>query len=74
MFLLIKPFKLPHSIYKHLHFQGEFDIKVKNKSIKMYHHGHELENEMFWKGVNGWEKQTLKYWIWFSEHSNVIFV
>lgn len=73
VFLLIKSFNLPHCIYKHLHFKGEFNIKVKNKSIKIYHHGYELENELFWKGVNGWEKQTIKYWIWFSKRSNVIF-
>lgn len=64
IFSLIKWMGLPEKIYKHLHFEGVFTVKVDaNHQFKMYHLGVSEENELFWGGIeNGWEKTSLKLW------------
>ena len=62
-------------IYKHLYFKGAFSIPVKNHpSFKMMHYGYQLENDIFWAGINGnWEKHSLKIWQKLSEIADVVF-
>ena len=64
----------PHAVYKHLHFTGIIKLKVdSDASFKMQHHGMEIENDFFWKGLTGgWEKISMKYWIQLSRTSKVI--
>lgn len=64
----------PHSLYKHLHFEGIIKLKVdRNASFNMKHHGMEIENDFFWKGLTGgWEKISMKYWIELSRNSKVV--
>ena len=64
----------PHSIYKHLHFTGIIKLKVDNNGLfKMQHHGTEIENDFFWKGLTGgWEKISMQYWIELSRNSTVV--
>ncbi len=61
-------------IYKHLHFKDVFRVPVRGGvSFKMFHSGHQLENNIFWKGLTGrWEKQSMELWIRLSEKANVI--
>jgi FkbM family methyltransferase len=63
------------NIYKHLHFQGIIDIEVEKKNcFKMMHRGFQIENELYWEGINGGiEKKSLEIWIQLSRMSNVIF-
>lgn len=66
LFSVIKTFWTPPtSIYRHLHFKAPFNVTIApNEQFKMQHYGFEIENEVFWKGVqNGWEKQSLSLWI-----------
>lgn len=62
------------NIYKHLHFDGVFSIPVDgDNSIKMHHYGFELENEIFWSGLeNGWESTSINIWKQLVQTSNVI--
>jgi FkbM family methyltransferase len=62
------------SIYKHLHFVGVFKVLInKEKSFKIKHYGYELENEIFWRGLdNGWEKNSTKIWVQLCKTSDVI--
>jgi len=54
IFIIFKPFNLPHSITKHLYFKSNFRVKIdKNHSFKMRHYGYQLENELFWYGKYG---------------------
>jgi FkbM family methyltransferase len=76
-FLRILPFKKPvysllkrlgpppESIYRHLYFNGPFDVKYQGKKVfKLVHHGHIEENEIFWNDLdNGWERKTISLWI-----------
>ena len=76
IFWFIKHFiSLPHNIYKHLHFKGEFKISVSNtKFLKMIHYGYEVENEVFWNGLeNCWEKKSLEIWLKLCNTSSIIF-
>ncbi|GAB4446646.1 MAG: hypothetical protein Fur0028_01260 [Bacteroidales bacterium] len=72
-FCLIRYFNLPEAIFKHLIFKGIFKVKVENNSFKMFHYGFQLENELFWKGINSWEKESLRCWINEAKNSNIIF-
>jgi FkbM family methyltransferase len=76
IFSLIKKFWTPpESIYKHLHFKGDFNVRIKEKaSIRLRHFGYQLENDIFWSGLFGnWEKYSIDTWIKLSERSAVIF-
>jgi FkbM family methyltransferase len=65
---------LPESVFKHLHFKGVFRVKVSNtESFLLQHHGHIIENELFWRGLNGWERVSLELWVRLSRKSKVIF-
>lgn len=56
----------PHSVYKHLHFEGVFKVHIDDRRFfRMWHGGYELENELFWRGIDGgldWERGTLRLW------------
>lgn len=76
LFVVLKfLFKPSKSIYQHLHFKGIFNVKISgNESFIIKHYGYELENELFWKGIyNGWEKESMKWWIKLCRNSHTIF-
>jgi FkbM family methyltransferase len=76
LFRLIKVFwKPPHRIYKHLHFKGIIKIMTGESSFfRIYHHGFEIENSLFWEGVQGgWEKESVNLWKKLSKGSAVVF-
>jgi hypothetical protein len=58
IFSVLKIFRLPENIYKHLHFKGVFNVKINSStSFKIYSPGTVEENQLFWKGLEeGWEK------------------
>lgn len=54
---------LPEPVFRHLHFKGEFSVRVDARtSFRMMHHGHVIENELFWRGLKGWEKVSFELW------------
>jgi len=65
----------PFNIYKHLHFKGVFRVKIFNGvSFNIKHYGYQIENEIFWKGLNGgWEKESLGLWINLCKEAKVVF-
>ena len=61
-------YKPSPEIYKHLYFWNVFKVKVKvkvkDKTFKMKHYGYQIENEIFWEGLeNGWEKTSMSLWM-----------
>jgi len=66
---------LPERVYRHLHFKGVFTIHVdEDHSFRMMHYGYQLENEIFWVGIQGgWEKLSMHLWIELCKQSSVIF-
>lgn len=66
-------FKIPISLTQYLRFKGIIEVQLDmDHSFKMYHHGFEIENSLFWHGINGWEKTSLNIWLALSKHSNTI--
>ncbi|MBX2971855.1 MAG: FkbM family methyltransferase [Flavobacteriales bacterium] len=54
---------VPEPVFRHLHFKGPFTVKVgTGASFRMMHHGYVIENELFWRGLEGWEKVSLELW------------
>ncbi len=75
IFVLLKfIFKPGKNIYKHLHFKGIFTVRItQQEGFKIRHYGYELENELFWTGIdNGWERQSMKLWIQLSKNAETI--
>lgn len=70
-----KIFNPSENVYKHLHFQDNFSVRVDAAhSFKMRHYGFELENELFWRGLeNGWEHLSVCLWTKLVKNANVIF-
>ena len=64
VFLLLRLFSLPEGVFKHLHFEALISVSIEEKAFKIYHYGYQLENELFWKGIDGgWEKVSMHIWI-----------
>ena len=65
--------KVPHSVYRHLYFNGIVTYKVKGKTIRVNQKGYDVENTLFWAGVEGcWEKVSLGIWIQLCSVSKTI--
>jgi FkbM family methyltransferase len=65
---------LPERIYRHLHFQGVFKVRVENTSFSMNSYGHQIENEVFWSGIAGiWEPRSLQIWTRLCKTAAVIY-
>tara|TARA_B100000315_G_scaffold69738_1_gene63539 strand:- start:3237 stop:4130 length:894 start_codon:yes stop_codon:yes gene_type:complete len=64
----------PYSIYKHLHFKGKIKIRIEDNYFLMRHYGYQIENELFWGGLNdAWEKTSLSLWIKLCKISRCVF-
>lgn len=64
----------PESLYRHLYFNGVIKVNIDHEhSFKIIHYGYRLENELFWKGLYGWEKYSMKLWASLCKDSKVIF-
>ena len=64
----------PKRVYQHLSFRDDFKVTVDEKrSFKMKHFGYELENELFWRGLSGWEAVSFDLWIRLCKDAEVIF-
>lgn len=75
VFRFVKHFWVPpYSVYKHLHFVGKFYVHInKTSSFYINHHGSEIENDIFWKGITGgWEKISMQLWIQLCKFSDIV--
>lgn len=60
----------PNAITKHLYFNGIIDFKVGDKKVYMHQNGYDVENTLFWRGINGcWEANSVKLWYQLSQIS-----
>jgi FkbM family methyltransferase len=63
----------PHSVYKHLHFEDTFSVVTENRTFKIRHYGYEVENGLFWRGVEQcWEGTSLGLWKELCKESRII--
>ena len=76
-FLALKYFyHPPRSLFQRLSFNGPFQVKFPKGHFMFQNYAgfdHVIENEIFWKGLNGeWEKASLALWIELCSSSNTI--
>lgn len=70
---MLKLLPIPESIYKHLYFEDVFEVRFQNYRFLIKHYGFQLENELFWKGIDqAWEKVSTRLWIELSKQAEVI--
>ncbi|HVT84668.1 MAG TPA: FkbM family methyltransferase [Chitinophagaceae bacterium] len=75
LFLGLKKIYTPsRNITSHLYFDGIFNVKCNSGKFKMKHYGHQVENLIFWYGLEkGFEKESMKLWMKLCQDANVIF-
>lgn len=63
LFSLLRPLRPPERLYKHLHFRGIVHVPVPpGGGFRMRHWGYIIENELFWRGLQGWERISMDLW------------
>jgi FkbM family methyltransferase len=73
VFTLLRFLHPPERIYKHLHFKGIIRVNISSReSFRMRHLGYLIENELFWRGLEGWEKVSAALWITLSREARTI--
>ncbi len=74
LYLILMFFYKPRqNFYSHLWFVGEFSVKFENKEMfRMMHYGYQIENQLFWDGIFGWEPKSTYLWAQLCKKSNVI--
>jgi FkbM family methyltransferase len=76
LFLIVRSLIKPSErIYKHLHFQGVFKVRVDDShAFLLKHYGYQIENEIFWEGLaGGWERVSFGLWIKLAAEAKVVF-
>jgi FkbM family methyltransferase len=69
----LRPLRLPYRMYKHLHFEGEFEVATPQRSFRLIHYGEEIENELFWQGLPGRrERVSMALWMRLVRGAEVI--
>lgn len=66
VFIPLRAFGLtpPESVFKHLHFEGPFRIKLPGGEIlTLMSWGNRVENELYWRGWKGHEPDVMQRWV-----------
>ena len=64
IFLFFRSFCIfKQNLYQHLTFKGFFRVALDNSDFKIYNTGTLIENQLFWRGIDGFEPNSLKIWI-----------
>lgn len=72
LFTVVRYFSPPEWVFRHLYFSDWFTVAIEQRSFLMYHYGHQLENQVFWKGLDGWEGASMRLWVALSARSRII--
>ena len=66
----LRPLRLPHRLYQHLHFTGPFTVSTPKGSFRVMHHGNEIENEDGPPGRR--ERVSMNLWMHLAPLARVI--
>jgi FkbM family methyltransferase len=72
-FTVIRHFAPPEKLFRHLYFNDWFTVRAGHRTFVMFHYGYQLENQIFWKGLAGWESSSMRLWMGLSAKATVIF-
>jgi len=71
--LILRSNYLKNKLYKDLRFVGNFGVELKDGDFEMYNPGYTtIENELFWNGIEGWEKVSIDIWQTLSKDARLI--
>ena len=57
-----------------LTFNDSFTVKLgAGKKFHIWHTGKWIENDLFWKGIDGYEKVSMKLWMQAAQYAQVVF-
>lgn len=74
LFLIIRFIYTPSQrIYQHLLFEGTFKVFSGTNNFKIHHNARAIENLLFWRGLEGYEPNSLKLWSKMSRDADTIF-
>lgn len=73
LFLGLRALGITPPFYQKLFFTGPFSFILEGKEVRMVHTSYQVENNLFWKGVEGdWEKTSLHIWLTAAKEARVI--
>jgi len=73
MFAALRKLPVPETVFKHLHFEGSFDVAVDQlHSFRMNHDGSSVQNELFWRGLSSYERTSIDLWGRLAAKASVI--
>lgn len=61
------------TLQQSFYFDDFFKVKNDTFSFDIWHTGKWIENDLFWKGIDGYEKVTMKIWIALCKKAEIIF-
>jgi FkbM family methyltransferase len=60
-------------LYQDLRIKGKMNVSISKTSFQLFNPGNTtIENEIFWKGILGWEKTSMEIWIELCKGSKTI--
>jgi FkbM family methyltransferase len=62
----------PRFINQHLYFDGKFDVKFDDARFAMINYNQSIETSVFWNGLEGYEKSSMRLWAALCRDSAVI--
>ncbi len=72
--LLIRKTGIPYQkFYRDLKFRGVFSFQALDHRISILHHGGTIENELFWNGLENWERDTVWLWCELVKNAHVVY-
>lgn len=72
-FLGLRALGITPPLYQKLFYTGPFSFLLEGKEVHMVHTSYQVENNLFWKGVDGdWEKTSLHIWMMAARQARVI--
>ena len=73
VFAAIRKLPVPETVFKHLYFEGPFDVVVDQfHSFRMNHDGSSVQNELFWRGLSSYEQTSIDVWRRLATKASVI--
>ncbi len=62
----------PCWLYEHLYFAGPFDALTPDSRFRMVNYDCNLETLVFWRGIYGYERSSMKIWTGLCKESRVV--
>ena len=73
LFEILRKAPFPEKVFRHLSFEGPFDVAVDpSHKFSTYHFGTSFENKLFWLGLSSYEQTSIELWRGLAAKASVI--